>query len=39
MLEKINQDLIKNAPFDDLEDMRDNPLQNNLNNNSFKLKC
>ena len=36
MLEKINQDLISKAPFDDFEDMRDNPNQsNNLTKNGF----
>jgi hypothetical protein len=41
MLEKINQDIIKNAPIDDIEDLRDNPTKNNSNNmnNNFERKC
>jgi hypothetical protein len=38
MLEKINQDLIRNAPIDDIEELRDNPTKNNsnnINNNNF----
>ena len=37
MLEKINQDIIKNAPIDDIEELRDNPKNNsnNMNNNNF----
>lgn len=39
MLAKISQDMIKNAPIDDIEELRDNP-KNNLNNgNNFERKC
>lgn len=35
MLEKINQDIIKNAPLDDIEELRDNPKQNISGGNNF----
>lgn len=32
MLEKINQDMIRIAPIDDIEELRDNPKINSGNN-------